>query len=120
MIRERVGSSFVLSVFFLLSWPAMAFPLDNAQTRTSLRGLEGIYVIVEDLKPDVEEDGLTRRQIEVEVMKRLKTAGIKMLSEEAFIYEGQAEIIEQEVAARKVRGSSRGGDRDTGLQPRLF
>ena len=45
---------------------------------------------------------------------------LKMLSEEAFIYEGQAEIIEREVAARKARGSSRGGDRDTGLQPRLF
>jgi hypothetical protein len=56
--------------------------LDNAQTRISLRGLEGIYVILEDLKPDVEEDGLTRRQIEVEIMKRLKTAGIKTLSEE--------------------------------------
>jgi hypothetical protein len=45
---------------------------------------------------------------------------LKMLSEEAFIYEGQAEIIEREVAARKARGSSRGGDRDTRLQPRLF
>jgi hypothetical protein len=43
-----------------------------------------------------------------------------MLSEEAFIYEGQAEIIEREVAARKARGSSRGRHRDTGLQPRLF
>ena len=31
---------------------------------------------------------------------------LKMLTEEAFIYEGQAEIIEQEVAARRARGSS--------------
>jgi hypothetical protein len=43
-----------------------------------------------------------------------------MLSEEAFIYEGQGEIIEREVATRKARSSGRGGDRDTGLQPRLF
>jgi hypothetical protein len=40
---------------------------------------------------------------------------LKILSEQAFIHEGQAEIIEREVAARKARGSSRGGDRDTGL-----
>jgi hypothetical protein len=45
---------------------------------------------------------------------------LKMLSEEAFIYEGQAEIIEREVATRKTRGSSRGRHRDTGLQRRLF
>jgi hypothetical protein len=45
---------------------------------------------------------------------------MRMLSEEAFIYEGQAEIIQREVTVRKARGSSRGGHRDTGLQPRLF
>ena len=82
MIKARVLSWFIcFSVFFLI-WPTWVFPLDNAQTRTSLRGLQGIYVIVEDLKPEVEKDGLTRRQIEMEVMERLKTAGIKSLSEE--------------------------------------
>jgi hypothetical protein len=43
-----------------------------------------------------------------------------MLSEQAFIYEGQAEIIEREVAARKARGSSRRGHRDTGLNAQPF
>jgi hypothetical protein len=36
---------------------------------------------------------------------------LKMLSEEAFIYEGQAVIVEQEVAARKARGPGGEGSR---------
>ena len=82
MIRVRVRSPFILSVFCAILWPVLAFPLDNAQTRASLRGLEGIYVIIEDFKPEIEKDGLSRRQTELEIMKRLKAAGIETLSEE--------------------------------------
>jgi hypothetical protein len=43
-----------------------------------------------------------------------------LLSEETYTYQGKAETIEQEVAARKARGSdqARGGDLE--MQPRLF
>jgi hypothetical protein len=43
-----------------------------------------------------------------------------LLSEETYTYQGQAETVEQEVAARKARvsGQARGGDRE--MQPRLF
>jgi hypothetical protein len=42
------------------------------------------------------------------------------LSEDTFTYQGQAETIEQEVAARKEGRPVRKRDRDIGLQPRLF
>jgi hypothetical protein len=43
-----------------------------------------------------------------------------LLSEETLSYQGQAETIEQEVAARKARGADQKRGRDSGLQPRLF
>ena len=45
---------------------------------------------------------------------------LRLLSEESLAYQGQAETIEGEVAARKARGTDQKRGRDTGLQPRLF
>jgi hypothetical protein len=46
---------------------------------------------------------------------------LRLLSEDTLTYQGQADIIEQEVAARKARGPGKDQDRDAGKpQPRLF
>jgi hypothetical protein len=45
---------------------------------------------------------------------------LRLLSEETLAYQGQAETIEGEVAARKAGAADQKGGRDTGLQPRLF
>ena len=45
---------------------------------------------------------------------------LTLLSEETMTYQGQAENIEQEVAARETRGSGRERDSDPGLQMQLF
>ena len=45
---------------------------------------------------------------------------LRLLSEETIAYPGRAESIEQEVAARKARGTQPKQGRDPGLQPRLF
>ena len=45
---------------------------------------------------------------------------LRLLSEETLAYQGQAEAIEGEVAARKTRGTDPKQGRDPGLQPRLF
>jgi hypothetical protein len=45
---------------------------------------------------------------------------LRLLSGEALSYQGQAEAIEQEVAARKAGGADQKQGRDSGLQPRLF
>ncbi|MEN6355899.1 MAG: hypothetical protein ABFD83_02310 [Armatimonadota bacterium] len=45
----------------------------------SLRGLGGVYVIVQTLSPEITKDGLTVDMLKTAVIKRLNTAGIKML-----------------------------------------
>ena len=45
---------------------------------------------------------------------------LRLLSEEVLSYQGQAETIEQEVAARKARHSGQERNSDPRLQPRLF
>lgn len=48
----------------------------------SLRGLDGIYVVVEELKPDVERDGLKRSDLLADVREKVRGAGIPLLSKE--------------------------------------
>ena len=46
---------------------------------------------------------------------------IRLLSEETFAYQGQAETIEKEVAMRKTKGDQQNEDSNTlSSQPRLF
>lgn len=48
----------------------------------SLRGLKGVNVTVEDLKSDIEADGLRKDSIQTDVELKLRLAGIKVLTEE--------------------------------------
>ena len=50
--------------------------------RETLRGLKGVQVVVEDMDPDVERDGLTKSQLQTDVELRLRKAGIQVLKEE--------------------------------------
>lgn len=49
--------------------------------RAPLRGLQGVNVIVEGLQPEMEEAGITKKAIQTKVELRLRTLGIKVLSE---------------------------------------
>lgn len=49
----------------------------------SLRGLKGIYVLIENLPPDIEEKGgLTKDQIRTDIELKLRLAGIKVIPKE--------------------------------------
>jgi hypothetical protein len=69
-------------VFGLCSSPARA---GNAAQPgvSSLAGLNGVGIVVEDIDPAIEREGLTSTQIQKDVKERLSTAGIKILSEAA-------------------------------------
>lgn len=45
---------------------------------------------------------------------------LSLLFEETSTYQGKAETVEQEVAARKARGSKQGRSSDREVQPRLL
>jgi hypothetical protein len=54
---------------------------DRDYGRETLRGLNGLRVLIGDLKPDAERDGLQKTTIQTDVELKLRLAGIKVLTQ---------------------------------------
>jgi hypothetical protein len=81
------GITYLSAVFLFLFFSANAFAIDSEQTRLTLKGLKGVYVVVEELQPGIlkydkyiEKSGLGREALKNDVETRLKEAGIRVLS----------------------------------------
>jgi hypothetical protein len=84
MKMERCVLVSITAILFL-SLVSSASAVNGISNRATLRGLKGVGVLVEKLPPEVEQEGLKRDQVQMEVESRLRTAGIKVLTkEEAF------------------------------------
>ncbi|MGH7182607.1 MAG: hypothetical protein ACREJN_11600 [Nitrospiraceae bacterium] len=63
----------------------VGFDLSLAQTRDqqreSLRGLQGVEVVVEEIKPDAQADGLSQESIRTTVELILRSKGIRVLTQ---------------------------------------
>ena len=59
-----------------LGLPAGAGALDSPARRATLTGISSVYVFIEDLQPEAEQDGLTTSQLQTDVESRLRQAGI--------------------------------------------
>jgi len=71
---------YVFAIFFsLLLSPGNSSAISCAE---SLKGLEGVEVLVEELKADLENYNLTAIDIQTDVESKLREAGIKVLSKE--------------------------------------
>jgi len=82
---KRSALVVIALAFFCLSLGvAPAESVDNERTRQTLRGLEGVYVVVEDLRLEIEEEGLTRNEIHKMAVETLGAAGVPVLSEDAW------------------------------------
>jgi hypothetical protein len=80
-VYQRV--SFVLGIIGVLTLlSSSVFALKQKFSQPTFSGLEGIYFAVEDLNPEIEQDGLTTNQIKGDVERKLRLAGIKVLSQE--------------------------------------
>jgi hypothetical protein len=76
----RLYTAFV--VLFLLLAP-IAHAIDSEDTRSSLRGLKGVEVIIDlSPRPEVEQNGLTASAIRTDVELKLRQAGIPVLATE--------------------------------------
>jgi len=65
----------------LLLWSiAPATASDSEIDRASLKGLKGVFVLVEDLNPPEEQAGLKAADIQADVEQKLQAAGIPLLS----------------------------------------
>jgi hypothetical protein len=79
-----------ITAILFLSLVSSASAVNGISNRATLRGLKGIGVLVEKLPREVEQEGLKRDQLQMEVESKLRTAGVKVLTkEEAFNTPGE-------------------------------
>ncbi len=57
---------------------------DNPYKRCTLRGLNGVHVMLENVRAEVERLGLTKQQMQTDVELRLRKAGIRVLSKKEY------------------------------------
>ena len=74
-----------IALFLILCSTSPAFADDDVSSRESLKGLPGVFVIVQDLEPAIEQAGLTKADIQMDVELRLRLAGIPVLSRAEWI-----------------------------------
>ena len=72
----------LIAIVALLGLVSSLFALNSEPNRASLRGLQGVKVLIEDLIPEVERSGLTKDQLQSLVETKLRKAGIKALTQE--------------------------------------
>jgi hypothetical protein len=62
---------------------------DGDLARATLQGLQGVYVLFEDIKPEMARAGLTTQQLQTDVEGQLRQAGIPVLAkDQAFRLQG--------------------------------
>ena len=66
----------------ILASKSPTFAIDSKSNRATLRGLEGVAVLVEQLSPEVEKEGLVKNRLQTEAELKLRMAGIKVLTKE--------------------------------------
>src|SRR5882724_7083393 len=67
----------------LIGLPALGRCADDGDfARTTLRGLQGVSVLIEDLTPENERAGLTTQQLQTDVEEQLRQAGILVFTKD--------------------------------------
>jgi hypothetical protein len=77
----RKGLS-LLAIGMVLFTASPLFALNTEMNRMTLQGLKGVKVLVEDLAPEVEREGLLKDRLQKEIEDRVRAAGIKVLTQE--------------------------------------
>ena len=72
----------LLAVGMVLLMASSLLALNSAMNRLTLQGLGGVKVLVEDLAPEVEREGLVKDRLQREVEDRVRAAGIRVLTQE--------------------------------------
>ena len=80
--KNAIILCFFISVTFGSFLPDTVYGIDR---RDTLRGLKGVMVLVESLSNTVEREGLTARQIRIDVERRLRGRGIRVLSQNKWL-----------------------------------
>ncbi len=76
MTRRQSLILFLSLVFCSGTWNNSLYAAGDVFERTSLKGLKSLQVVVEDIAPDITQDGLDRERIKSSVEHQLEEAGI--------------------------------------------
>ncbi len=82
MKRKKFFLIFSLSLLFIMTIVHPLMAINGKSNLATLGGLKGVGVIIENLPTEVEKAGLLKRQLQVEVEFKLRSAGIKVLTRE--------------------------------------
>lgn len=72
----------LVGIVLILALGSPTFAINGKSNRATLKGLKGIGVLVENLAPEVEKEGLVKDQLQTDVESKLRKAGIKVLTKE--------------------------------------
>lgn len=75
------GLRWTFWLFLLMGLGGWVHAQDEIHTRATLAGLEGVQIYVEELKPEIEADGLTRKSLEEDARRELEEGRVPLLSE---------------------------------------
>jgi hypothetical protein len=65
--------------FLVLNAPAFSFN-DTQESRETLRGVTSLYVVIEGITPELEQSGLSAKQLKADAEIQLRKAGINVIS----------------------------------------
>src|ERR671924_598657 len=89
MNNKKQWGIFIVIFLALVMFNSIAWAVDigargltESYQNSSLRGLPGVRVLLTDLNPDAERDGLIKSEVQMDVELRLRNAGIRVLTEE--------------------------------------
>ncbi len=99
-MRSIVKMIFVSLMVVILS--SMAYAQSSKNDIECLRGLKGVYVLVENLLSDIEADGLHKADIQTDVEWKLRLAGIKVLAKEEQLEEPGSPYLYINVNSKKL------------------
>ena len=82
--RWRSGAVLGAAAVFVGVLLVVAEPVraDDERQRQTLAGLRGVSIVVEDVSPDVEKDGLTAATLHADMQQKLRQAGVAVLTED--------------------------------------
>lgn len=82
MSKLTAGHIWVAALLLLCVSVPIEAQTDENPERETLRGLDGVMVLVEELRPDIVADGMTVNMVQNTAEERLRDANIKVLSED--------------------------------------
>lgn len=82
MMDRKKWLMVLIVIVLTLAFQSSVFAINGKSNRATLRGLSGVGVLVEQLAPEIEREGLIKNQLQIEVELKLKMAGIKVLTRE--------------------------------------